>query len=355
MEPVVLALASNERYFPGLYCAVASALSHLDAARKVELKVLDGGISQTSKNTLSKLIDRVGESVRLEFVTVDPSVFGNATLGPGQSHMTYCRILLPHLLDAPRVIYLDCDVLVFRDLSQLFDVELSPGKVLAAARDSETLSLADDSSTIADAINLPREGAYFNCGVMLMNLDELRKQNFFQRSVEFLNRWNGKYRFWDQSAINFLLHGQIDELPEGWNRASWQFDAQQNNDLDCVLHYTTSAPWLGGTRGPAQVLFERLAVDAGLPVNRQAADFKKKRRQELFRNALALFRALAFPLVSLLYKIAGQNEKCAAYQKSARYWVDYIRNAPRRRRLHRQRSQEINRMKFDRHASPLVS
>ena len=30
MEPVVLALASNERYFPGLYCAVASALSHLE-------------------------------------------------------------------------------------------------------------------------------------------------------------------------------------------------------------------------------------------------------------------------------------------------------------------------------------
>ena len=46
MEPIVLALASNERYFPGLYCAVASALSHLDAAREVNLKVLDGGISQ---------------------------------------------------------------------------------------------------------------------------------------------------------------------------------------------------------------------------------------------------------------------------------------------------------------------
>ena len=99
MEPVVLALASNERYFPGLYCAVASALSHLDAAREVDLKVLDGGISRTSKNTLSRLIDRFGEAVRLEFVTVDPSVFGKATLGPGQSHMAYCRILLPQLLD----------------------------------------------------------------------------------------------------------------------------------------------------------------------------------------------------------------------------------------------------------------
>ena len=246
----------------------------------------------------------IGKSVELEFVTVDPSIFGRATLGPGESYMAYCRILLPRLLNVKRLIYLDCDVLVFRDLAQLFDLELAPGKVLAAARDSETLSLADDSPTIADTSNLPREGAYFNCGVMLMNLDELRKQDLFGRAVEFLNR-KSAYRFWDQSAINFLLYGQIDELPEYWNRASWRFDAQQNNDLDCVLHYTTSAPWLGGTQGPAQVLFERFAVDAGLPVNRQAADFKKRRRQELFRNMLAPFRALAFPLVSLFYKIAG--------------------------------------------------
>ena len=345
MEPVVIALASNERYFPGLYCAVASALRYLDRTREVNLKVLDGGISQSSRDTFSKLIDRVGEAIRLEFVPVDQAIFDKAILGPGESHMTYCRILLPHLLNVERLIYLDCDVLVFRDLAQLFDLELATGKVLAAARDSETLSLADDSPTIANASNLPPAGAYFNCGVMLMNLDELRKQDFFERAVEFLNR-KSAYRFWDQSAINFLLYDQIDELPECWNRASWRFDTQQNNDLDCVLHYTTSAPWLGGTRGPAQVLYERLAADAGLPVNRQSANFKKRRRQELFRSALAPFRALAFPPVSLFYKIAGQQEKCAGYQNAGRYWVDYILNAPRRRRLQHQRAEQIRDMKF---------
>jgi len=353
MQPIVLALASNERYFPGLYCAVASALTYLDRTREVNLKVLDGGISQTSRDTFSKLIDRVGGVVRLEFVTVNPSVFGKATLGPGESHMTYCRLLLPHLLHVPRLIYLDCDVLVFRDLSPLFDLELSPGKVLAAVPDSETLSLAEDSREIANAMNLPAEGAYFNCGVMLMNLDALRKQDFFERAVEFLNR-KSAYRFWDQSAINFLLYGQIDTLPEHCNRASWRFDAQQNNDLECVLHYTTSAPWIVETAGPAQVLFERLAADARSPVNRQMADFKKSRRQRFFRSVLAPVRALGFPVLSLFYKIAGQNEKCAAYQKSARYWLYYIFNAPRRRRLHRQRNQEISRMKFDLCVSPLA-
>src|SRR5947209_8417815 len=339
MEPVILALASDERYFPGLYCAVASALTHLDAARQVNLKVLDGGLSRPSTETLSRLVDRVGGPVRLEFVTVQPSVFSKATLGPGRSHLTYCRLLLSHLLDVPRLIYLDCDVLVFRDLSELFNLDLSPGKVLAAVPDSQTLTLAQDSLLVAKAMKLPPEDAYFNCGVMLMDLDELRKQHFFPCAVEFLNTRRPDYRFWDQSAINFLLYGQIQALPECWNRASWRFDAQQNNDLDCVLHYTTSAPWLGGTRGPAQVLFERFAVDAGLPVNRQTEDFKKSRRQQFFRNALAPFRALGFPLVSLFYKIAGRKEKCAAYQKSARYWLRYILNAPRRLRLYSKRAE----------------
>jgi lipopolysaccharide biosynthesis glycosyltransferase len=355
LEPVVLALASDDCYFSGLYCAVASALRYVDPMRKVDLKVLDGGISKVSRDALLRLVHPVSEFARLEFVMANPSVFGTATLGPGRSHMAYSRILLPHLLDVPRLIYLDCDTLVFRDLSALFDRELSPGKLLAAVPDFETSSLAEDSRTMADTMKLPAQGTYFNSGVMLMNLDELRKQHFFPRAVEFLNTWTGKYRFHDQSAINFLLHGQIDELPEHWNRASWRFDEQENNDLNCVLHYTSSAPWLGQARTPSQVLFERFAAEAGLPSNWRSSDFKRSDRRNLWRNALAPLRALAFPIAALLYRIAGRNEKSAAYNKVARYWLDFVRQAPSRRRLHCQRTREINRMKFDLRGSSLVS
>jgi lipopolysaccharide biosynthesis glycosyltransferase len=346
MESVVIALASDERYFPGLYSALASASIHLNPARKLDVKVLDGGLLPSSRDSLARLVHRIGRDVRLEFVTADASVFGAATLGPGQSHMTYFRILLPQLVNVPRVIYLDCDTLIFRDLSALFDLELAPGKVLAAVCDSETLSLSQDSPVLAKAMKLPREGAYFNCGVMLMDLDQLRRQNFFESAVDFLNRWSGKYRFSDQSAINFLLHRQIDDLPEHWNRASWRFDAQQNNNLDCVLHYTASAPWLRRRSGPAQMLFERFAADAGLPVNRRSSAF-----HGLWRNAMAPLRALAFPVAALCYRLVGKNYKSAAYQEVACYWLDYIRKAPRRRQLYRQRNDEISRMKFEVRAS----
>src|SRR5260370_37639868 len=176
LEPMVLALTSDEGCFPGLYCAVASALSAVEPARKVDVKVLDGGLSQASRDSLASLIERIGKRARLDFVKADPSIFDKATLGPGQSHMAYCRILLPHLLGVPRLIYLDCDVLVFRDLSELFDLELSPGKILAAVPDSETVTLGGDSQAVADAMNLPAGGRYFYSCVILFNLYELMKQ-----------------------------------------------------------------------------------------------------------------------------------------------------------------------------------
>ncbi len=347
MESVVLALASNERYFPGIYCAITSALSHMARGRTVDLRVLDGGISQTSRNILSRLAGRFGNLVRLEFMPIDASIFRGATLGPGRSHMTYCRILLPRVLDVPRLIYLDCDVLVFRDLSELFDLKLSSDKILAAVRDSETLSLGDDSRIVTDAMKLPAQGAYYNAGVMLMNLDELRKQNFLERALEFLETWSGRYRFWDQSAINFLLYGRIDALPEYWNRASWQFDKQDDNDLGCLLHYTGLVPWLREKSGPAQALFERFAEHAGLAVNRRTTEFKHSQHRWFWRSALAPLRTAAFFMASILYKISGRRKKAADYQSAARYWFDYVRKAPSRRRIHRRRLAEIQNMKFD--------
>ena len=355
MEPVVLAFASNDSYFQGLYCAVASALCYLDPDREVDVKVLDGGLSQSSLDTLSALVQRFRKRARLEFVTADASIFDNAALGPGQSHMAYCRLLLPQLLDVPRLIYLDCDLLVLRDLSQLYDLQLSGGKTIAAVPDSETSCLAEDSLVVARAIQIPPEGIYFNSGVMLMNLNALRQEKFFQRAADFLNVWNGKYRFHDQSAINFLLHERIQPLTREWNWPAWRFDAQENNELNCVLHYTTSTPWRGGARTPSQVLFERFAEDAALPVNRHSSHFKRSARRNSWRNVFAPLRAIVFPICSLVYGIAGKKEKSAAYRKVARYWLGYIRKMPARWRLYRRRTREIVKMKFDVRTSPVVS
>ena len=118
-----------------------------------------------------------------------------------------------------------------------------------------------------------------------------------------------------------------------------------NNDLDCLLHYTSSAPWLRETPGPAQVLYERFALNAGVPVDRSSTDFKRSQKRLLLRNGLAPFRAIPHhPMAALFSTITGKNKKAAAYMKAARFWFDYIRNARYRRNLYHQRMAQIESM-----------
>jgi lipopolysaccharide biosynthesis glycosyltransferase len=203
----------------------------------VDVHVLDCGISQTSKSILSRLAERFGQSVRVEFLPVDDSVFRGAALGPYKSHMAYCRILLPRVLDASRVVYLDCDVLVFRDLSDLFELPLSSGKILAAVRDSETQSLGDDCRVVADAMKLPAQGAYFNSGVMLMDLDELRKQNFPERSSNFWKRGADAIGFGTSRPSTFFFTAGLTSCPSIGIERPGSLTSRRRM-IWVVLHYT---------------------------------------------------------------------------------------------------------------------
>ena len=111
---------------------------------------------------------------------------------------------------------------------------------------------------------------------------------------------------------------------------------------------------MAGWRSHAWQIFERFAEEADWPVNRRSPAIRTQCAELLAKCA----RTIAGTCLSnrvVLYGIAGKKEKSAACDRVARYWLDYIRNAPIRRHLHRRRSQEIIKMKFDLRTSPLAS
>jgi len=83
-----------------------------------------------------------------------------------------------------------------------------------------------------------------------------------------------------------------------------------------VLHYTTSAPWPWWSTHSEPGPVERFAVDAGLPVTRRSADFRKRRRRDFLRTGLAPLRALAFPVVSVtLPNLGGKKRSVQVIEK----------------------------------------
>ncbi|MBC8012402.1 MAG: hypothetical protein H7067_20155, partial [Burkholderiales bacterium] len=172
---------------------------------RVEAYVIDCGIHTDTRHRLTRLVATRLRNVSLTFLALEADVLARMPFPAGLQHANrsvYARLFLPELLpDLKRVIYLDCDLLIDRDISTLATFPLD-GAVVAAA--------LDEQQTTSDA------APEFNSGVMLMDLDAMRKSEFSRRAVASAAQRNPRHG--DQTLLNELLRDQWARLGRHWNR-----------------------------------------------------------------------------------------------------------------------------------------
>jgi lipopolysaccharide biosynthesis glycosyltransferase len=131
------------------------------------------------------------------------------------------RILLPELLGAvPAVLYLDVDTLVCDSLEPLWASDLTDHYLAAVSNVFQANHIHRPA-----ALGLPPAQAYFNSGVLLMNLELMRRDGCTDRLRECA-RSRGKELEWpDQDALNLVLGARRLPLHPRWNRMNsigWQ-------------------------------------------------------------------------------------------------------------------------------------
>ena len=166
---------------------------------------------------------------------------------------TMDRLLLPHLLPhLDKVVYLDTDILVRSDIRELFDVELGDLPLAARSSLSETWKTGHHLVYRA-AKSLPAEASFrfrrlmhrihstlefpvFNAGVLVLNLNILRRDEFCSR---FLT-WADIFQLNDQDILNCYCGDRRGELPGTWNA----FPTQEILDNPSLVHWAGPLkPW----------------------------------------------------------------------------------------------------------------
>ena len=109
-----------------------------------------------------------------------------------------------------RVIYMDSDTLVVKDLAELFNQDLD-GYILGAVSDIATMAQPGYLATIGY-----REKDYFNSGMLLLDLNKMRQAKVGQNLNEYVLR-NQNLIFIDQDAYNVVLRKKIKKLPYKYN------------------------------------------------------------------------------------------------------------------------------------------
>lgn len=212
-------LGSDQGYFPGLLIALLSTAQALDPSGNYHFIVLDGGIEDSSYAALEQHLAAIAKSrglqASLQRQRLDLSQFDGLPKIWGRSAMTYARILAPEITRADSLVWIDADMIIFRDLAQFGPKDGS--SMIAGVTDPVVLHL-DGDCPIPASERPSADTSYINCGLLWMNLAEMRRTQFKEQTLAFMATHRDSLTYWDQTALNAMTIGRREVLPDEYNQ-----------------------------------------------------------------------------------------------------------------------------------------
>lgn len=246
-QTLAVVFACDEGYAMPLATTMRSLVEANTASWPLEVFVLSGGFSEASRIRVERSLP--SGAARVHWLNVDLAQYAGFATLPHISTATYARLLIPKLFPAEvrRVLYLDADMLVLADLRDLWATDLR-GKPLGAVTDLIDGIVKQGETGWED---VPRVAAYFNAGVLLMDLDAWRGERVSERALEYLMQ-HPDTRMADQDALNVACDGRWERLEARWNVACHRhgdIGALPASDRPGIAHFITfRKPWIARYR-----------------------------------------------------------------------------------------------------------
>lgn len=264
-EPITVVTASDENYSMGLAAMGYSLGASHRGQRRIELVILDGGISEETKAKLHESWRDMDMTIR--WMTPDVSAIEHLPLKFWFTRATYLRLLIPDLLPQTlnKAIYMDCDVLVLKDIEELWNVELGEHPIGAV----QDMKLPNFGKAFLSLDGLPpADTPYYHSGMLLMNLQKWRERDLTKKIIQFIEDHSATIRWIDQDGINAVLAHSCLPLDPRWNVSIESFtDAWEKSPFDrdtftslttnpSIVHFATrSKPWHAECKHPKTPLF----------------------------------------------------------------------------------------------------
>jgi lipopolysaccharide biosynthesis glycosyltransferase len=264
-EPLELACAARRDYVPHCAAMLHSVLSV--AERPVRVHFLHGpDLRRSHFSRLERMVGSGGGEIR--FLSVSPDrVAGLRTLDFLPASHWY-RIFLPELLpEVGRVLYVDADAIAVDSLEGLWRTELG-GNLLAAV----TNVFQRDHAGHAQRIGLRDPGAYFNTGVMVLDLEGWRRERCTQALLEYARSAEARLGLPEQDAINIVLGDRRLPLHPRWNL------------MNSILLFPWAADVLGGEAVREAVENPAIRHFEGPSVNKPWHLLCEREDRELYRR-----------------------------------------------------------------------
>lgn len=242
-KPIIpVVFATNDNYAPYLGVTLQSLIENSSCEYVYDIYVFHTTLSDFYQLRL-KAMSKPNIYIRTFNVLPYVKSLRNYSHGHYSVEMYY-RIVIPDVLKQyDKAVYLDCDMVLERDVADLYKIDLDDNILAAVINDI----VSDYMISYLDTTLKLSTAEYFNSGVLVINNKAFISESIKDKCIEYLNTIE-RIQCPDQDILNLTCRGKVLLLGNEWNYqvGSGMYSAREmylRDDL-CIIHYTTGVkPW----------------------------------------------------------------------------------------------------------------
>lgn len=240
-------LSCDEKYVFSAGVLCRSLVENM--SEEMQIHVFESGLSDEAKQFI---VDGANNNqAAVFFYEIDTSVFDDMSI-PREvnGHITletYYRLLILEYLpsNVDRVIYLDTDTICNRDFANIYHMDL--GEELIAACSERGFNIEPRmKKMVYEKLGFDFGEKYFNAGVILFDLERIRKEFKRNQLLEWALNNQERITFHDQDILNFNFRNRVMWLPASMNcRPFHYYYSKRTNNIirkSYIIHYGEK-PW----------------------------------------------------------------------------------------------------------------
>lgn len=228
--PIVM--TCDNKYFKYANVVITSIIKNRNKNYKYEINIISEYIDNENQKIAINQIRNV-DNFEIKFIELKQLDKSKFFLNSYMSVSTYYRFYIPELFkNYDRILYLDCDLIVDNDISDLATMDFyqyGDEKLALACKDPYIMyKLTDEGKDdklnfnyFKDILNIPNPYDYFNAGVMVYNLKKMNELNISKDLFSVLNQV-GTPLLQDQDILNSVLlnRGGVKYISHKYNDGS---------------------------------------------------------------------------------------------------------------------------------------
>ena len=232
--------STDDRYAPYLAVALESLKANSSEKFTYDINIL---IEKLSPKHRSAIQSMQTENIRISFQNVSERLSylcSRLHLRDYYTKATYYRFFIPEMFPQyDKGLYLDCDIAITRDVAEMFNTPI--GNNLVGAVTEEVMTDIDVFGRYSEIVLGIKRKKYFNAGILVMNLAEMRKIHIEEVFASLLSIKTYSVAQ-DQDYLNVICYGRIKYLNPLWNKTPMPYS--DPNLTPYIAHYKINfKPW----------------------------------------------------------------------------------------------------------------